>query len=79
MNDPFPQGYNANSRCKYHMGAPRHMMENCKALNHKVKDLIDFKAFTFTPTGSNVRTNPMPTHVGPSINAVEESDNQELI
>lgn len=54
-------------------------MDNCKALKHDVQDLIDGKAFTFMPTGQNVRTNPMLTHVGPLFNVVEESDNQELI
>lgn len=53
-------------------------MDNCKALKHKVQELIDCKAFKFTPTGLNVRTNPITMYVGPLVNVIEEVDNQEL-
>lgn len=79
MNAPYLPDYDTNSICEYHMGTLGYTMDNCKALKHKVQDLIDGKAFTFMPTGKNVRTNPMLTHVGPLVNVVEESDNQELI
>lgn len=48
---PLPQGYDVNARCVYHSGAPRHMTEDCRALKHKVKDLIYSKAIVFTPNG----------------------------
>lgn len=79
MNASFPPGYDANTRCEYKMGAPRHMVDNCKSLKHKVQDFINCKADTFTPIGPNVMTNPMSTHTGPSVNVIEESDSQELI
>ena len=38
---PFPQGYNSNVTCAYHVGAPRNSIEHCMALKHKVQSLID--------------------------------------
>lgn len=28
---PLPRGNNANARCEFHSGEPRHIIENCKA------------------------------------------------
>lgn len=61
------------------MGALGHTVDSCKALKHKFQDLIDYKAFTFTPTGQNVGTNPMLAHVGSLVNAIKEVDNQDVI
>lgn len=55
-------------------------MENCVALKYKVQDLLDVKAIRFTlDNGPNVIQNPMPPHVGPSINAIEEDQSSNLI
>ncbi|XP_050889760.1 uncharacterized protein LOC127095058 [Lathyrus oleraceus] len=67
----LPPGYDANAHCEFHMGAPGHTIENCRALKHKVQDLIDSKAITFTPNGPNTNNNLMPTHAGPSVSVVE--------
>lgn len=61
----IPLGYDANAHCEFHLGAPDHTIENCKALKHKVQDLIDAKAITFAPNGHNTNNNPMPPHAGP--------------
>lgn len=53
---PFPQGYNVNARSEFHSGAPRHTFETCRALKHKVQDLIDSKVISFAPLVPN---NPM--------------------
>lgn len=79
MYAPFPPGYDVNAKCDYQMGALGYTVDNCKELKHKVQDLIDCKAITFTPNGSNVKTNPMPTHADPSVNAVKESDSLKLV
>lgn len=71
--NPLPLGYDANAKCEFHYGASRHNIENCKPSKHKVHDLIDSKAISFAPNGSNVNNNPMPPHVGPSVSMVEES------
>ena len=59
---PYPQGYDDNAHYEYHMDAPGHTVENCKALKHKVQDLIECKAISFTPVSPNVATNPMSAH-----------------
>ena len=38
---PFPIGYNFNVACAYHGGVPRHSIEHCMTLKHKVQSLID--------------------------------------
>ncbi|KAI5410284.1 hypothetical protein KIW84_055689 [Lathyrus oleraceus] len=45
----LPPGYDANVRCDFHSGAPGHHTEKCRALQHKVQDLIDAKAINFAP------------------------------
>ncbi|XP_050915072.1 uncharacterized protein LOC127130033 [Lathyrus oleraceus] len=76
---PYPPGYDANAHCEFHMGAPGHTLENCFAFQNRVQDLIEAKVVTFTPRRPNVNTNPMPTHGGASVSAIEESDQGELI
>jgi len=38
---PFPRWYNPNLTCAYHGGVPRHSIEHCRTLKHKVQSLID--------------------------------------
>jgi len=38
---PFPRWYNPNATCAYHVGTPRHLIEQCVTLKHKVQSLID--------------------------------------
>ena len=81
MNPPvkLPADYDANARCEFHSGAPGHGTENCRALKHKVQDLIDSKAIDFAPrNGPNVTKNPMPPHNNHSTNAVDHSLNLVL-
>ncbi|KAI5413467.1 hypothetical protein KIW84_057878 [Lathyrus oleraceus] len=63
-------GYDANTRCSFHSGAPGHDIENCKAFKHVVQDLIDSKAIDLAPA-PNVVNNPMPQHGGANVNLVE--------
>lgn len=53
-------GYDDNARCEFHSGDPGHTIENCKALKHKVHDLIDSKAISFAPNSPNANNNPKP-------------------
>lgn len=76
---PYPLGYDANAHCEFQMGAPGHTIENCYAFQNRVQDLVKSKAVTFTPTDPNVKTNPMLTHGGTSINVIEEVEEQELV
>ena len=38
---PYPEGYNVNATCDYHMGSTGHTTENCGALRNKVQGLIE--------------------------------------
>lgn len=61
------------------MGAPGHTLENCYAFHNRVQDLIEANDVTFTPRGSNVKNNHIPTHGGASINVIKEVNEDELI
>ena len=76
--NPPPHGYDANDRCDFHAGSPRHTTEKCLALKFKIQELWDRKIISFTPEGPNVKGNPMPEHGGPTINAVEGLDDKVL-
>lgn len=69
---PYPLGFDANAQCDFHVGALGHSVEDCKMLKSKVQNLLDSKIFSFTPAGLRINHNPLPGHVGPSINIMEE-------
>ncbi|XP_058733160.1 uncharacterized protein LOC131604754 [Vicia villosa] len=52
---------------------PLGMIQRCIALKNKVQDLLDQKIIQFTPT-PNVVNNPMPTHGGSGVNAIESEE-----
>jgi len=68
---PFPKWYNPNTTCMYHEGTPGHSIEQCVALKHKVKSLIDAGWLTFQEDVPNVKTNLLANHEGPVVNAIE--------
>ena len=47
-------------------------------LNHKVQSLIDAGWLTFQEDSPNIRTNPLASHGGSAVNAVEECGPQRL-
>lgn len=61
------------------MGSPGYTLENCYVFQNRVQDLIEVKVITFTLRRLNVNTNPMPTHGGASVSAIEEVSKGELI
>ena len=69
---PFPRWYNPNATCAYHGGVPGHSIKQCVAFKHKVQSLIDAGWLTFHEYNPNVRTNPLASHGGSVVNAVEE-------
>lgn len=44
-----------------------------------MQNLIDDKAITFIPNGSNINNNPMPPHIGPSMSVIEEYGGNKLV
>ncbi|XP_058750125.1 uncharacterized protein LOC131623132 [Vicia villosa] len=71
--DRQSQSYNANARCAFHSGGVGHDTEKCIALKNKVQDLLDQKVIQFTPV-PNIVNNPMPTHGGSGVNAIESEE-----
>jgi len=59
---PFSKWYNPNATYAYHGGTPRHSIEQCMALKHKVQSLIEAGWLTFQEDGPNVKTNPLANH-----------------
>ena len=68
---PFPRWPNLDATCAYHEGTPGYSIEQCVALKHKGKSLIDAGWLTFQEDGSNVKTNPLANHGGLAVNAIE--------
>ncbi|XP_058764798.1 uncharacterized protein LOC131638262 [Vicia villosa] len=76
----LPASWDANARFEFHSWSPGHNIENCKALKHKVQDLLDSKAIEFTPTqGPNVVQNTMPPHGAHAANAIEVVEDAHLV
>ncbi|XP_050896739.1 uncharacterized protein LOC127103531 [Lathyrus oleraceus] len=71
--DRLPPWYNPNAHCPFHEGAPRHDLEGCYALKHRVRELIESKILSFKDMGPNVKNNPLPPHGNPAVNAIEDA------
>lgn len=69
---PLPLGYDINAHCEFHIGAPKHSIDNCKAFRYKVYDLIDSKTVSFTHVGPNVNNNPMLSHASHFVSVIKE-------
>lgn len=78
-SSPLPPGYDANARCEFHIGAPVHTIDNCKAFLDKFQDLLDSKAISSAPAGPNVNNNLMPPHAGHPVNMIQESAEVDCI
>ncbi|XP_071933055.1 uncharacterized protein [Coffea arabica] len=63
----MPVWYNPQAVCAYHSGAPGHATLDCKALKHKVQDMVESGEIVIRKReaqGPNVNQNPLPEHVG---------------
>ena len=68
---PFPKWYDPNATCTYHGNTAGHSLENWLALKYKVQHLIDAGWLTFQEDRRNVKPNPLATHGGGAVNAIE--------
>lgn len=75
----IPLGYDVNAHYEFHSREPNHTIENCKALKHKVRNLLDAKAITFTSNGPNINNNLMPPYSSPSISMLEEYGGKKMV
>ena len=78
VEPPYPRGYDQNAKCDYHAGAVGHSTENCQALKYKVQQLINAKWLNFKKNEQNVGTNPLPSHGGPSVNAIDNDERRMI-
>ncbi|KAL5131311.1 hypothetical protein HKD37_12G034220 [Glycine soja] len=69
---PYPKWYDPSAKCAYHSGAPGHNIDSCIPFKYKVQHLISVGWLSFQEEGPNVKTNPLASHGGASVNAVEE-------
>jgi len=69
---PYPKWYNSNATCAYHSGAPEHKIDSCLPFKYKVQHLINAGWLSFQEEGPNVKTNPLASHGGAGVNAIEK-------
>ncbi|KAL5158615.1 hypothetical protein HKD37_15G043048 [Glycine soja] len=69
---PYPKWYDPGAKCVYHSGAPGHNIDSCIPFKYKVQHLISVGWLAFQEEGPNVKTNPLASHGGASVNAVEK-------
>ncbi|XP_050897461.1 uncharacterized protein LOC127104315 [Lathyrus oleraceus] len=77
--DRLPPWYNPNAHCPFHEGAPGHDLEGCYALKHRVRELIESKILSFKDMGPNVKSNPLPPHGDPAVNAIEDASTVVMV
>ncbi|XP_027100965.2 uncharacterized protein [Coffea arabica] len=61
----MPAWYNPQAVCAYHSGAPGHATFDCKALKHKIQDMVEAGEIVIRKReapGPNVNRNPLPEH-----------------
>ncbi|KAL5138457.1 hypothetical protein HKD37_10G028629 [Glycine soja] len=72
LQPPYPKWYDPGAKCAYHSGVPGHNIDSCLPFKYKVRHLINAGWLSFQEEGPNVKTNPLASHGGASVNAVEE-------
>nr|XP_027062733.1 uncharacterized protein LOC113689101 [Coffea arabica] len=78
----MPAWYNPQAVCAYHSGAPGHATLDCKALKHKVQDMVESGEIVIRkrePQGPNVNQNPLPEHVGVIMDDAEYEEQIEKL
>nr|XP_027093584.1 uncharacterized protein LOC113713985 [Coffea arabica] len=61
----FPSDYDPQTVCTYHSGAPGHSTNDCRALKHKIQDMIEVGEIVLRKKGEqgpSINTNPFPEH-----------------
>ncbi|KAH1205527.1 hypothetical protein GmHk_16G046207 [Glycine max] len=72
LQPPYPKWYDPGAKCAYHSGVPGHNIDSCIPFKYKVQHLISAGWLSFHEEGPNVKTNPLASHGGASVNATEE-------
>ncbi|KAH1228916.1 hypothetical protein GmHk_10G028810 [Glycine max] len=72
LQPPYPKWYDPDAKCAYHSGVPGHNIDSCHPFKYKVQHLISAGWLSFQEEGPIVKTNPLASHGGASVNATEE-------
>ncbi|KAL5124604.1 hypothetical protein HKD37_02G004977 [Glycine soja] len=72
LQPPYPKCYDPGAKCVYHSGVPGHNIDSYIPFKYKVQHLISAGWLSFQEEGPNVKTNPLASHGGASVNVVEE-------
>ena len=61
----FPRDYDPQAICAYHSGTIGHSTGDCRALKHKIQDMIEAGDIVFRKReeqGPSTNANPLPEH-----------------
>ncbi|KAH1262383.1 hypothetical protein GmHk_02G005020 [Glycine max] len=72
LQPPYPKWYDPGAKCVYHSGVSGHNIDSCMPFKYKVQHLISAGWLAFKEEGPNVKTNPLASHGGASVNVIEE-------
>ncbi|XP_027155269.1 uncharacterized protein LOC113755462 [Coffea eugenioides] len=78
----MPAWYNPQAVCAYHSGAPGHSTLDCKALKHKVQDMIEAGEIVIRKReaqGPNVNRNPLPEHANTIGVILDDAEYEEQV
>nr|XP_027101752.1 uncharacterized protein LOC113722701 [Coffea arabica] len=77
----MPAWYDPQAVCAYHSGAPGHSTLDCKALKHKVQDMIEAGEIVIRKReaqGPNINRNPLPEHANTIGVILDDAEYDEL-
>ncbi|XP_027067891.1 uncharacterized protein [Coffea arabica] len=77
----MPAWYNPQAVCAYHSGAPGHSTLDCKALKHKVQDMIEVGEIVIRKREAqwpNINRNPLPEHANTIGVILDDTEYDEL-
>ncbi|XP_071916235.1 uncharacterized protein [Coffea arabica] len=75
-------GYNPQAVCAYHSGAPEHSTVDCKALKHRIQDMIEAGEIVIRKKeaqGPNINRNPLPEHTNTIGVILDDAEYEEQV
>ncbi|XP_027157620.1 uncharacterized protein LOC113759252 [Coffea eugenioides] len=75
-------GYNPQAVCAYHSGAPGHSTVDCKALKHRIQDMIEAGEIVIRKKeaqGPNINRNPLPEHANTIGVILDDAEYEEQV
>nr|XP_027101483.1 uncharacterized protein LOC113722279 [Coffea arabica]XP_027108974.1 uncharacterized protein LOC113728811 [Coffea arabica] len=75
-------GYNPQAVCAYHSGAPEHSTVDCKALKHRIQDMIEAGEIVIRKReaqGPNINRNPLPEHTNTIGVILDDAEYEEQV